>query len=248
MIPVFRFRRFHRLVAVVIGLQLLLWTASGIYFAWTDLDEIHGDHLRNEPEPIPFQPGWVSPDAIDFAGGGLIRPRQLRSIEAVEILDRVYYRLRWIDDEQTRQTLLADVSTGSIRGELDREEAIALARAAFKPEAKVARVRRLEESDVGPGHEYRDGPLPAWQISFDHGSRAHVYVAAREGQVVTLRTRSWRIFDFLWMLHTMDYRGRDDINNPLLRALSAFGLLVVLSGYLLWAKTRRNRKHRGSRP
>ena len=36
------------------------------------------------------------------------------------------------------------------------------------------------------------------------------------------------------MSHTMDYQGRDDFNNWLLRAFSVFGLLTVLSGFLLW--------------
>jgi hypothetical protein len=37
------------------------------------------------------------------------------------------------------------------------------------------------------------------------------------------------------MSHTMDYQGRDDFNNLLLRIFSLFGLFTVLSGFLLWA-------------
>ena len=83
-------------------------------------------------------------------------------------------------------------------------------------------------------HEYRGRPLPAYAISFDHPQQLTAYVSAKNGSFQRIRHRSWRWFDFLWMSHTMDYQGRDDFNNWLLRAFSVFGLLTVLSGFLLW--------------
>jgi uncharacterized protein YjeT (DUF2065 family) len=47
------------------------------------------------------------------------------------------------------------------------------------------------------------------------------------------------------MLHTMDYQGRDNFGNILLRAFSIFGLVTVLSGFLLFfvsAKWKRKNK------
>ena len=43
----------------------------------------------------------------------------------------------------------------------------------------------------------------------------------------------WRFYDFFWMLHIMDYRGRDNFNNPLLRAFALTGLAFALSGVTL---------------
>jgi hypothetical protein len=36
------------------------------------------------------------------------------------------------------------------------------------------------------------------------------------------------------MLHVMDFENRDNINNWLLRAFSAFGLITLLSGFTLF--------------
>jgi hypothetical protein len=36
------------------------------------------------------------------------------------------------------------------------------------------------------------------------------------------------------MLHTMDYKGRDNLGNILLRAFSIFGLFTVFSGFALY--------------
>lgn len=33
-------RKTHRWLSVIVGLQFLMWTASGLYFSWTDIDEM----------------------------------------------------------------------------------------------------------------------------------------------------------------------------------------------------------------
>jgi hypothetical protein len=48
------------------------------------------------------------------------------------------------------------------------------------------------------------------------------------------------VFDFLWMLHIMDYEQRSNVNNTLLRVASTVGLLFMLSGvWLLFYSFRR---------
>ena len=242
MFAVFRFRSFHRKLSVFVGIQILLWTLRGLSFAWTNLDEIHGDHLRNPAPGISWGGDWVAPTDIDLPADVSGR---IESLDVVEIGGHPHYRLRYSDAEGEKATILANARTGEIRGELTRDEAVAMAVAGFQPDVPVAEVILLG-GDLGGHHEYRGGPLPAWQIRFDHPSAATVYVAAREGSVVTLRHRNWRIFDFLWMLHTMDYQGRDDINNPLLRTLSILALIVVVSGFTLWAVTGPRRRRRKS--
>ena len=243
-IPVFRLRRFHRILATIVGVQILFWTLSGIYFAWTDLDEIHGDHLRAEPTPLVLESDWVSPSEIEWPGAPPPSDRQIRSLDLVSILDIPHYRVRTVTGDEDPVTFLVNARSGELRPPISEDDAVAMARASFLPETELLRVQRLTAEDVGPHHEYRGRPLPAWQIEFDHPSRTHIYVAAAEGTVSTHRNRPWRIFDFLWMLHTMDYLGRDNINNPVLRILSIFGLVVALSGYVLWFRTRQRQRSR----
>lgn len=57
-----------------------------------------------------------------------------------------------------------------------------------------------------------------------------IYVAANTGRVTARRNNAWRRFDFFWMLHTMDYQGRDDFNHILLIAFAGLGLAAVISG------------------
>ena len=39
-------RKTHRYLGLSIGIQFLAWTVSGLYFSWTDIDKIHGDHYK----------------------------------------------------------------------------------------------------------------------------------------------------------------------------------------------------------
>ena len=44
------------------------------------------------------------------------------------------------------------------------------------------------------------------------------------------------------MMHTMDYRQRDNINNWLLRAFSLFGLATIFSGFALFWVSRKKKR------
>lgn len=111
------------------------------------------------------------------------------------------------------------------------------ARAAYVGTAPVTSVSLLTRDSVGPHHEFREQPLPAWAVRFGDDEGATAYVPADLGQVLRIRNDRWRAFDFLWMLHTMDYAGRDDFNNLALRAFSLLGLVTVGSGFVLFALT-----------
>ena len=38
--------RLHKVLGLVIGAQLLLWTLSGLFFALRPIEEVRGEHLR----------------------------------------------------------------------------------------------------------------------------------------------------------------------------------------------------------
>jgi hypothetical protein len=75
--------------------------------------------------------------------------------------------------------------------------------------------------------------LPAYVISYQEPNNLKVYVSFNDGALQTVRHRDWRWFDFLWMTHTMDYEGRDNMNNTVLRIFSVLGLITVLSGFIM---------------
>lgn len=231
-------RKTHRYLGVILGIQFLMWTISGLYFSWTDLDEIHGDFQRRHPSHLAGNFSLVSPDLV-FRNAA-VKPDSIHSIEVVDILSKPYYHLSFFSGGHSR-ALLADATTGTPREAVNKDEAVKIAAASFAGEPVLQQVEYL--TTTHGHHEYRKKPLPAWAVTFRHPSNTTIYVAAANGRVESFRNNKWRVFDFLWMGHTMDYQSRDDINNWLLRIFSLFGLFTVISGFALYFISSRWRKH-----
>jgi uncharacterized iron-regulated membrane protein len=248
----YRARQIHRRLGVFIGIQFVLWTVGGLYFSWTDLDAVHGDHLMRPQPHLPGDVAVASPGAALDALRTRERVDSVAGVELATVLGRPVYRLAYFttdaDGQAVRRRQLADAETGAIRPPLSRDEAVQAARAAYAGSAPVTTVEYLTEGAVGGHHEYRAQPLPAWAVHFGDAEGATAYVAAELGQVMRIRNDTWRAFDFLWMLHTMDYQGRDDFNNLVLRAFSVLGLATVGSGLVLFTLTARPLRRRRRAP
>ena len=59
-------RKSHRYLGIFLGIQFILWTVSGMYFSWTDLDEIHGDHYKRETVHKPGFEGLMGTDQLEL--------------------------------------------------------------------------------------------------------------------------------------------------------------------------------------
>ena len=46
----YRIRKTHRFMGVILGVQFLFWTIGGLYFSWSNMDDVHGDPMK-KPTP-----------------------------------------------------------------------------------------------------------------------------------------------------------------------------------------------------
>jgi ferredoxin len=60
-----------------------------------------------------------------------------------------------------------------------------------------------------------------------------LYISAADGQVLERRNNHWRVSDFFWMLHIMDYAGRSNFNNALVITVALIAIWLGLSGLML---------------
>lgn len=215
-----KIRKTHRYLGLFIGIQFLMWTISGLYFSWTDINEIHGDQYRKESISLKKFKGLSSPSIVYKDVG-------ISTVELKDIAGVPYY---WING-----TTLINAKTGVLRNEISEDEALAIASENMIANLKVSGIEKI--SEIGEHHEYRSGSLPAYVISYESFKNIKAYVDSSNGDFRSVRYRDWRWFDFLWMTHTMDYEGRDNFNNLFLRAFSLLGLITVLSGFVLWYTT-----------
>jgi hypothetical protein len=205
-------RQLHRVLALVVGLQALIWMASGLYMTAVSIDVIHGDHVtRHRHAPLPAGP--FVPPATDDA------------VEAVRLKaladGRAVYEIR-----KAGRTHLQDARTGTAIAPLDARGARALAQQLYTGQGAIAGVRWLTRAP----REVGSRPAPMWRVSFDDAIATTLYLAPDTHERLATRHDLWRAFDVLWMLHIMDYREREDIGTPWLRVLAALSLAFALAG------------------
>ena len=225
-----KFRKAHRFLGIFIGIQFLFWTISGLYFSWTDIDKIHGDHYKKTVDKATVYLPFIQDTLLHQL------PFPLHSIKVKSIGEEKFF---WVND-----SLLVHPDSGEILPEISSEQAIAIVKDHILPAYQPITVERI--TAVGPHDEYRGRPLPAFKIPLSGEGNPVAYVDAVSGDFQRIRHTQWRWFDFLWMTHTMDYQGRDDFNTLLLRGFSLLGLITVLSGFALafvtstWLRRKKN--------
>jgi len=205
------------------------------------MDEIHGDHQKAIVSPLESDIKMVNPQDIIQKIKQRDSIKYILDIRLIQILDQPVYQIIYKGEENDDKKIqLAQANTGELRNALSKEEAVKVAQKSFYTDAMVSQVEYL--TNTSKHHEYRENPLPAFAVKFEHPANTTVYVSSELGTVQKFRNDKWRIFDFLWMMHTMDYQGRDNITNWLLRAFSIFGLMTITSGFVLFFVSRKKVK------
>jgi len=223
-------RRTHKWVALFVGLQVVLWTLSGFYMVVVHIDKIHGDDLVR------------SPPVMSFSLAGMIPPSDLlvSSPDATEVkLQRLGDRPVW-RVETKAGAYLHDAGTGRRLPALSEAEILAAAQRFFATPTRIVDARLLT---VAP-QEVQTRKPPIWQVEFEGWNRPTLYISPTTGEMLSRRHLLWRVFDFAWMLHIMDYANRTNVNNPLLRVATWSAFAMALSGawLLFWSFPRRKRK------
>ena len=214
-------RRIHKWLGLILGLQFLLWMLSGLVMALLDSDKVGGHTTAAIKATARAWPADMKPPVIGERMEGLTLRR---------IVDRPVYEIRG-----PHGIRLVDARSGRVLS-VDAAMAEAVARDAFHHRSAVASVRRLDE----PNLEARDHAGAMWRIDFSDEENSSSYVSAESGRALVNRGDSWRLWDMAWMLHNMDYVNRTSFNHPLIIFVTFGALWLSLTGfYLLFGSFRR---------
>jgi hypothetical protein len=214
-------RQLHRWIGLLIGIQVLLWVSGGLIMSVLRLDEVRGEHRVAAQPPAALAADEAVTPVIDVIGAA---PGKVTSVTLTMFLGQPVYRL-----ESDQGKSLVDARTGQVLSPLSEELARRVAQADY---AGAGSPLTLEWVDQ-PAVEYRDRELPLWRARFDDGDDTTLYISPQTGAVVARRNELWRLFDFVWMLHIMDYEEREDFNHPLLVIAAATACLFVCTGLVM---------------
>lgn len=222
--------RLHRWLALVIGVQLLLWFTSGLVMSLLPIERVRGEHL------VERDAGGVLPARAYAPLDRIAAGTPLRSARHRLMLGRAVVEVETASGELR----LHDAATGAALPAIDSATAGRIAVAAYKgrptPGIQVTRV-------TAASTEYK-GRVPAWQVAFADDEATRVYIDDA-GRIAAVRTGTWRFYDFFWALHIMDWSEHENFNTPWLKAFAIGGLLLAIAGtillYLRWPRKRRRR-------
>lgn len=173
-------RKIHKYVGLLISIQLLLWTVSGLYFSFNKIEKIRGDHYYREVDKSNTSAG----------------------LDTVEMISK------------------------------NNAFSIILEKTFLTPlELEVI-------SESKKGSEYRGRNLPLYKVIAKNieDTYINVYQNPYSGEILSIRSQSWRIWDFMWGIHIMDWVERDNISNIFLKFFSFLALITSISGIFLFMR------------
>ena len=221
----------HRWLGLLVGVQLLAWSIGGFTFTILAIENVRGN-LDKKPATGPrleLGDAQLSPrEAIERASSDHDLAPPVKEAVLRERRGRLVYELFGAEGEPLASI---DATSGDVTRRITKPQAKAIALADFAHEATVASIALLEGD---PPLEYRGGRMPVYQVVLDHEKQTHLYICPVTGEVLKRRNRLWRIFDFFWMLHIMDYGERDNFNHWLLTGMSVLAITTSASGLALW--------------
>ena len=227
-------RKVHKWLGLLMVAQILAWMVSGFYFSIFPISEIRGEHLTRATEPVSKASLRAVP-AMSEIGRALdehfVEGWEITSLSALNSPSGLAWRVEGMAGNRVFRRLV-NAESGKVLPKLDSEAAARLAGAwlvdPFEPDS-------VEWVDAGSTMaEFRGREQAAWRATFARPESLRLYLDPWTGEILARRTSRWRIFDFLWMLHIMDYDTRDDFNHTLLQIAALAGLLVALSGLVFW--------------
>ena len=222
----------HKWLALVVGVQVAIWTLTGLYMTVVHIDTIHGDHFIRDVKPAPVDlAALASPIVVARAGGA-------DTVRLASVLGQPVYVLA----ARGRETLV-DARSGKPLPAPTRQQVRDIATRRY---SGTQVLEKLELITAIPG-EIRGRKPPLWRADFSGWNKPTLYISPATGELVSRRHGLWRIFDFAWMLHIMDYDERENVNNWLLRVMTLAALATALAGawLLFFAFGRRRRRATG---
>jgi hypothetical protein len=212
-------RSLHKWLTLFVGLQLLVWALTGFYMVAIDLDFIHGDPLvHNLRTPLDRASTLVPVSQLTSRYPQVT----LVALHSLPGSDTPVYELT-----AAGRKVLVDAANGHQLSPLSAGMIRQLARAYYAGSGELSSVQLLEHEIP---MEARGRAPPLWRADFDDWLQTTLYLQPDTGALVTRRHRWWRVYDFLWMLHIMDYGERETPTGVVPRIVTLLATVTVLSG------------------
>jgi ferredoxin len=218
----------HKWLSLLVGIQLLIWLGTGLYFNLMDGKKASGNQYR---QPIKVVENininkLIDPKTIlqQYSKQDVI------NIKLMSLLSKPYYLLthqQGLYPHFQKQQSLLDAYSGE-KVVVTREIATDLATASYSGSGNVAQVRLLSP----PIKDIPKEQNQVWQVNFNDEVFTSVYIDASSGRLIAHSNDNKRFANFFFMLHFMDYTQEGSFNNIQIIIFALFSLFFALTGFI----------------
>ena len=213
-------RKYHKWLMLFVGAQLLVWSITGAYMVVMDIHYIHGDSL------VKTEKQTIDSEDVKYSFQQLLSDHsEAKDVELGMLLNQPVYRFN-----DGKQKVLLSAFDGRKLSPIDETLAISIAQNKYtNTKALVTHVQLIT---VNPPRELSGRHLPVWRIDFDDFATPSFYISANSGQLVTKRHSYWRVFDWMFAFHVMDYID-EEADNKLLLFFTVLAFIASIFGLVL---------------
>ena len=216
-------RKIHKWLMLFIGIQFVIWSVTGTYMVFFDIDYIHGDSL------VVNHQDKINPDDIGYSLSTLFSDYpNADNIRLSTFLQQTVYRFV-VNTESGPVQFLLDAGSGKKLSPITESKAIEAAHYY----SKLGKVKSVVLITDNPPFELNPRVLPAWRINFDDFGAPSLYFSQSTGELVGKRHIFWRLFDWMFRFHVMEYKDGGDIGNWLLFVVTFFAILGCVLGLIM---------------
>ncbi|QBG35672.1 2Fe-2S iron-sulfur cluster-binding protein [Litorilituus sediminis] len=216
-------KKLHKWLSLLVGLQLLIWLGTGLYFNLMDHQKASGNQYRQRIAQAQVDNNrLVEPKLI------LAKAAPAVAFKQISLLEKPYYLLtheKGLYQHFNNSYSLFDAYSGE-QLFIDENIAEKLALASYKGSGKVSNIQKLSPPYDDIPKERND----VWQINMADDINTSIYVDAGSGRVVKHSNDDKRFVDIFFMLHFMDYSTEGSFNNWQIIVLAVFTLVFALTG------------------
>ncbi|TWX67476.1 PepSY domain-containing protein [Colwellia sp. C1TZA3] len=212
--------KLHKWLMLFIGAQFVIWSVTGAYMVFFDIDYIHGDSLIVSPQ------SKIKAENLTYSSLALFQhyPRA-KNLSVGMLINREVYRFNI-----AKQAFIIDAQNGEPLSPLNKSTAMNIAKHLYTGDGEVLNAKLIT---TNPHFGLSARHLPVWQVNFDNFASPSLYISVNNGKVVSKRHQLWYLFDWMFRLHIMDYGDDEDVSNWLLFFITSLAFFAVFSGLIL---------------
>jgi len=215
-------RKLHKWLMLFIGIQFLFWSITGLYMVSMDIHYIHGESLQDKKSQK------LNLNKVSYSINALLQAYpDAKAIKLVKFMGLQVYHFTVEEDK-----LVINATTGKRLPLVDQESAKNIANYYYSGAEDIASNKLISSAKNMPA-ELSPRHLPVWQVTFNHFAQPTFYISQQTGAIVTKRHDYWRLFDWMWRFHIMDYDDGENVANWFLFVVALFGCLAALTGAVL---------------